>query len=158
MNDELFLKIEKVIANSGENYFSSGPASEELIISYEKSLGVNFPESYKIFLRKYGTLMFNGLSFYGISKQGLSAKSAPDVNYVTLEARKAGDIDSGMIKILSSGYGPSFSLDVSKSGERSGEAVVVETELSFKRDNNKNIVANSFAEFLLQEITMSLEE
>ncbi|MFI3312071.1 SMI1/KNR4 family protein [Ewingella allii] len=157
MNDDLFLKIEKLISDSGEFSHGSGPASEDTILLYESSLGVIFPESYKIFLRKYGTLMFNGLSFYGISKQGLSANSAPDVRYVTLEARKLGDIDDKMIKILSSGYGPSFSLDLSVIGE-TGEPVVVETELSFKRDKNKNIIANSFVEFLFKEIETSLGE
>lgn len=157
MNDELFLKIETLIADSGETYYSSGPASEDTILAYEASLGLSFCDSYKMFLRKYGTLMFNGLSFYGISKQGLFADSAPDVRYVTLEARKLGDIDDKMIKILSSGYGPSFSLDMSIIGT-SGEAVVVETDLSFKRERNKNIVSNNFSEFLLQEISASLEE
>ncbi|EOF5434749.1 SMI1/KNR4 family protein [Salmonella enterica] len=100
--------------------------------------------------------MFNGLSFYGISKQGLAANSAPDVRYVTIEARKLGDVDGEMIKILSSGYGPSFSIDVSTLSE-TGEAVIVETELSFKREGNKSVVANNFAEFLLGEILASLE-
>lgn len=157
MNDELFLKIEQAIADSGETYYGSGSASDDLISAYELSLGVAFPESYKIFLKKYGTLMFNGLSFYGISKQGLSADSAPDVRFVTIEARKSGDIDNNMIKILSSGYGPSFSIDIYTIGE-TGEAVIVETELSFKREKNKSIVANGFSEFLLQEISASLEQ
>ncbi|MGU6971036.1 SMI1/KNR4 family protein [Salmonella enterica subsp. enterica serovar Oranienburg] len=153
---DLFLKIEQIITDSGEVFFCSGPASEELISAYESSLNIVFPESYKIFLRKYGTLMFNGLSFYGISKQGLAANSAPDVKYVTIEARKLGDVDDDMIKMLSSGYGPSFSIDVSMLSE-TGEAVIVETELSFKRDGDKSIVANNFAEFLLGKISESLE-
>ena len=156
MNNDLLLSVEKLILDSGEACFSGGPASEHVILAYEASLGISFPHSYKIFLRKYGTLMFNGLSFYGISKQGLSASSAPDVRYVTIEARKLNDIDDKMIKVLSSGYGPSFSIDVSIMGN-SGEAVIVETELSFKEDKNKKIVANSFAEFLLHEISASLE-
>lgn len=157
MNDDLFLKIARAIVDSGEAHYGSGPATEDLISSCEASLGVPFPESYKTFLRQYGTLTFNGLSFYGISKQGLSANSAPDVKYVTLEARKAGDIDHNMVKVLSSGYGPSFSIETSIKNEN-GEFTVVETELSFKRDVSKKIVAYTFAEFLLQEIEASLEE
>ncbi|QQA75774.1 SMI1/KNR4 family protein [Pectobacterium parmentieri] len=155
MIDELFLKIEKIMADSEESHYGSGPASEEDIIKYESELGVLFPESYKFFLRKYGTLTFNGESFYGISKKGLSAISAPDVRYVALETRKLGDIDNGMVQIKSSGYGPVFSIDTSMLGE-SGEAVVVETALSFKRDHNKVVVAQSFADFLLHEIEESL--
>ncbi|WP_244173015.1 SMI1/KNR4 family protein [Kosakonia pseudosacchari] len=68
MNDDLFLKIAQASADSGEAHYGSGPATENLISSYEASLGAPFPESYKTFLRQYGMLMFNGLSFYGISK------------------------------------------------------------------------------------------
>lgn len=156
MKNDLFLQIEKTIADSGESFHNSGPVSEDTIMLYESSLGVIFPESYKFFLKKYGTLMFNGLSFYGISKNGLSANSAPDVSYVTLEARRLGDIDDKMIKILSSGYGPSYSLDLSMIGSN-GEPIVVKTELSFKREGNKDIIAKSFVEFLFQEIKNSLD-
>ncbi|AOR63388.1 SMI1/KNR4 family protein [Pectobacterium wasabiae] len=155
MIDELFFKIEKVMVNSEESYYGSGPASEEDIINYESELRISFPESYKVFLRKYGTLTFNGESFYGISKKGLSATSAPDVRYVTIEARKLGDIDNNMVQIKSSGYGPVFSIDTSILGD-TGEAVVVETPLSFKRDNTKVVVAQNFVDFLLSEIKESL--
>ncbi|MDZ7323915.1 SMI1/KNR4 family protein [Kosakonia sacchari] len=89
MNDDLFLKIAQEIGDSGELHYVSGPATEDLISSHEAYVEVPFSESYKIFLRQYGTLTFNGLSFYGISKQGLSTNSAPDVKSVTLEARKS---------------------------------------------------------------------
>ncbi|MDZ7323914.1 hypothetical protein N4G41_19985 [Kosakonia sacchari] len=62
-----------------------------------------------------------------------------------------------MVKVLSSGYGPSLSIDASIKNEN-GEFAVVETELSFKRDGSKKIVSYSFAGFLLQEIDASLEE
>lgn len=155
MIDELFLKVERIMTDSGESHYGSGPALDEDIINYESVLGVSFPESYKIFLRKYGTLTFNGESFYGISKKGFAATSVPDVRYATLEARKLGNIDNAMIQIKSSGYGPIFSIDTLMLG-KTGEAVVVETALSFKRDNNKIVVAQSFADFLLSEIEESL--
>lgn len=62
-----------------------------------------------------------------------------------------------MVKVLSSGYGPSFSIDTSIKNEN-GEFAVVETELSFKRNGSNKIVAYNFAELLLQEIEASLEE
>ncbi|EOC3062787.1 hypothetical protein ACINJI_004512 [Cronobacter dublinensis] len=55
-------------------------------------------------------MSFNGESFYGISKLGLAAQSAPDIRYTTLKARELGDIDNNMILIKFSGYGRYFLL------------------------------------------------
>lgn len=53
-----------------------------------------------------------------------------------------------MIVIKSSGYGPIYSIDTSIIGE-AGEPVVVETELSFKRDGDKNVICKSFEDFFV---------
>ncbi|MDK1066738.1 SMI1/KNR4 family protein [Cronobacter sakazakii] len=143
------------MSESGEDAPGSGPAADEKIRLYEQELEVQFPYTYKLFLEKYGTLSFNGESFYGISKLGLGAQSAPDVRYTTLKARELGDIDNNMVLIKSSGYGPLFSIDLSV--HNNGEAVVIKTDLSFKRDGSKKIVARSFAEFLINEVKESLE-
>lgn len=150
-------QVNELMLQSGEDFHSSGSATSELIESYQNILGNKFPESYRLFLEKYGTLSFNGESFYGISKSGLSATSIPDVKYATEDARKLGDIDENMIKIKSSGYGPSFSIDTSTLGKQ-GEAVIVETELSFKGCAEKKVIADSFGRFLLAEIEQSLKD
>ncbi|WP_110875982.1 SMI1/KNR4 family protein [Franconibacter helveticus] len=157
MNHSLYDELDEIINESGETQSGSGPASDELIAEYEKQLGVKFPESYITFLKRYGTMTVNGESFYGISKLGLNATSAPDVRYVTLEARKPCDIDNNMVLIKSSGYGPMFSIDTSISGKK-GEAVIVETDLSFKRSGNKVVVARSFGDFICNEVKESLED
>ncbi|ELY4323839.1 SMI1/KNR4 family protein [Cronobacter turicensis] len=153
---DIYDELDKLISESGEEVRGSGPATQDMIRVYEKELKVQFPYTYKVFLEKYGTLSFNGESFYGISKLGLGAQSAPDVGYTTLKARELGDIDNTMILIKSSGYGPLFAIDVSV--QKHGEAVVVETDLSFKREGSKKIVAKSFAEFLIHEIEDSLDD
>ncbi|MBK0018087.1 MULTISPECIES: SMI1/KNR4 family protein [Kosakonia] len=153
---DFYKELDDLISASGEEAQGSGPAPEDVIELYEKELKVKFPPTYKFFLEKYGTLSFNGESFYGISKLGLAAQSAPDVRYTTLKARELGDIDNNMILIKSSGYGPLFSIDVSV--QSGGEAAVVETDLSFKRDGSKKIVAKTFADFLVCETKKSLED
>jgi hypothetical protein len=153
---DIYKELDDLIRESGEEARGSGPATEDVIELYEKELKVKFPSTYKFFLEKYGTLSFNGESFYGISKLGLAAQSAPDVRYTTLKARELGDIDNNMILIKSSGYGPLFSIDVSV--QSGGEAAVVETDLSFKRDGSKKIMAKTFADFLVCEIKKSLED
>ncbi|EJJ0661731.1 SMI1/KNR4 family protein [Cronobacter sakazakii] len=152
---DIYDELDKLISESGEDAQGSGSAADEKIRLYEQELEVQFPYTYKLFLEKYGTLSFNGESFYGISKLGLGAQSAPDVRYTTLKARELGDIDNNMVLIKSSGYGPLFSIDLSV--HKNGEAVVIKTDLSFKRDGSKKIVARSFAEFLINEVKESLE-
>ncbi|HHQ1165793.1 TPA: SMI1/KNR4 family protein, partial [Listeria innocua] len=56
-----------------------------------------------------------------------------------------------------SGYGSIFSIDTSIIGSE-GEPVIVETNLSFKDNTEKKVVANSFGEFLLEEIELSLTD
>jgi len=133
--EDVFIKVDELISASGGESRVSGPANKGVIELYEKELEVEFPCTYKLFLEKYGTLSFNGESFYGISKLGLAAQSAPDVRYTMLKARKFADIDNNLILIKSSGYGPLFSNDMSVQND--GEAAVVETDLSFKRDGSK---------------------
>ncbi|EOW6722962.1 SMI1/KNR4 family protein [Cronobacter dublinensis] len=152
--EDMFNKVDELISASDEQSRVSGPANKGVIGLYEKELEVEFPYTYKFFLEKYGTLSFNGESFYGISKLGLAAQSAPDVRYTTLKARKLGDIDNNMILIKSSGYGPLYSIDMSVQND--GEAAVVETDLSFKSDGSKKIVAKTFADFLIREVKASL--
>ncbi|WP_139803846.1 SMI1/KNR4 family protein, partial [Cronobacter sakazakii] len=54
------------MSESGEDAQGSGPAADEKIRLYEQELEMQFPYTYKLFLEKYGTLSFNGESFYGI--------------------------------------------------------------------------------------------
>ncbi|WP_340610024.1 SMI1/KNR4 family protein [Xenorhabdus bharatensis] len=149
--------IEKEMMASGEEILSSGGVDIDTIREFESLLGVTFPESYKAFLKKYGMLSFGGDDYYGITKKGINENQVPCVLFATMGARNLGDIDSRMIKIKSSGYGPSYSIDTNTIG-KTGEAVVVETELSFKRDGVKNIIADSYAEFLLTEIREAIED
>lgn len=134
---DIYDELNKLISKSGEEARGSDAAADEKIRVYEQELKVQFPYTYKLFLEKYGALSFNGESFYGILKLGLGAQSAPDVRYTTLRARELGDIDNNMVLIKSSGYGPLFCIDLSV--QVNGEAVVVETDLSFKIDGSKKL-------------------
>ncbi|MBC1987264.1 SMI1/KNR4 family protein [Listeria sp. FSL L7-0478] len=155
MTSSFIEEVERLMILSETAYQFSGTGTPELIKLYQDSLGNEFPESYKVFLEKYGTLTFNGESFYGISKRGLGAASIPDVRYATEQARALGDINKELIMIKNSGYGSIFSIDTSTIGD-AGEPVVVETQLSFKHNAEKRIVADNFGEFLLVEIEESL--
>lgn len=157
MSIEDIKKAHKLMEDSGEEIEVIGGASEDIISKAEAFLGVCFPDDYRYFLEKYGALAFEAEEFYGITKDGLEAKSVPSVVFATKVARDRGDISERMINIKSSGYGPNFCIDVS--GDDSGTpAPVVEVDLSFKRDGIKKQVAESFGEFFLNEIERAVAE
>lgn len=72
LRKEIVQLIEKI-----PDFFYTGGACEEQILQAEKELGVSFPESYKWFLRKYGTT----LSIYGIGLDGITSLVKYTQNY-----------------------------------------------------------------------------
>ncbi|PLY35955.1 cell wall assembly/cell proliferation coordinating protein [Pectobacterium carotovorum] len=148
-------EAEEKMKASGERIRFTGGVGEEEIKEFEALLGVSFPESYKLFLKKYGALSFCGDTYYGITQDGRDANEVPCVYFSTKDAREQGDISGAMIKIKSSGYGPSYSIDTDVTG-KAGEPVVVETSLAFKMHGEKTIIADNFSEFFLNQIEESL--
>lgn len=151
--DEIAIKINAV----AEDPAYAGAADDQTIKEYEKFLGVKFPSSYILFLKKYGTLSFAGEMYYGITKGGVNVAAIPNVAFATKRARADGDADEKMVIIKASGYGPIFSIDASIVGKR-GEAVIVETKLSFKRDGEKKIAFQSFEDFFISTIMEAIED
>lgn len=149
--------LEQAINASGDDPAYAGGASDEVIRQFQEALNVAFPESYKLFLKKYGALSFAGDTYYGVTKSGVGATSVPNVVFATKSARDDGNADESMIVVKASGYGPIYSIDTSIIGV-SGEPVVVETELSFKRSREKNVIYQSFEEFFSDMVRKAIAE
>jgi len=154
MNEKIDSAI-RMMENSGEEILSTGGASDTLIEQAEVTLGVKFPADYKYFLQKYGSLSFESEEFYGLTHLGLKAKSIPCTLFATKSAVKSGDISEKMIKIKSTGYGPVFSIDLTQG---TMNAPVIETNLSYKRDKEKLLIADSFGDFFYNEIQTAINE
>ncbi|UFH49888.1 SMI1/KNR4 family protein [Pseudomonas sp. KNUC1026] len=143
------------MAASQDDPAFAGGCSDEAITEFENALKVNFPEDYKIFLRRFGALSFGGETFYGITQSGLKPDEAPCVYFATETARSQGDADAGMIVVKSSGYGPIYSIDTHSLGS-SGKPAVVETGLSFKRDKLKVLAYDSFEAFFSATVRQAI--
>jgi len=150
-------QLEVDLIKSGEDPAFAGGASDDVIRNVEKALGVKFPPSYILFLKKYGALSFAGDTYYGITKTGIGATAVPSVVFATKSARADGDADDSMIVIKASEYGPIYSIDTSIIGS-TGEPVVIETELSFKRTGDKNVIHQDFREFLSHMVRNAIQE
>lgn len=150
-------QIEEKIAPYKQLVRVGKPCSDEDIETLAKKLNTPIPNTLKSYLLKWGIFSFDSETFYGLTEKKFEAKSAPCIYFLTLQARQRGDISKDMIKIKSSGYGPSFCIDMSKVDENK-EGVVVEVPLSYKRDGIATIVANNFEEFLKEEIEYVIED
>jgi len=148
---------DKEMKLSGEDILSTGGVNDLKIKEFEKLIGLKFPDSYKYFLKKYGALSFCGDTYYGITQKGKDENQVPCVLYATIEARARGDISDNMILVKSSGYGPLYSIDTEMIGS-SDEPVIVETELSFKRTGEKNMIFDSYGEFIYSQIKEAIDD
>ena len=145
----------KMMESTGEEILFTGGVSDKDITDAESRLGLEFPLDYKYFLGIYGSLSFEGESFYGLTQFGLDVGEIPCVIFATESALKRTDISNNMIYIKASGYGPLFSLHLSDSKKHSP---VVETSLSYKRHKEIKILANSFGDFFYDEIKAAIED
>lgn len=145
MNNILFEKTANIIVGLGGGHFS-GPKSDKLIDKAQETLGVNFPNSYKEFLREYGCGSVEGIEIYGLIDGDFLNSGVPDAVWVTLQERKLG-LPNNLVIVYSTGYGPVFALDTAKFDDI-GECPVV----SYVGVSECEKVADSFAEFLLSEL------
>lgn len=145
----------KMMESTGEEILTTGGVISSLILQAEQKLKIKFTEDYKYFLEKFGCLSFEGEEFYGLTNDELNADAIPCVIFATESARMRGDISQSMVFVKSSGYGPLFSIDLSGA---SSVSPVVETSLSYKRDKEVNVVAESFGDFFYNEIKDAIED
>ena len=147
----------KKMENSEGDILALSGATEEQIVLVENELKTLFPPSYKAFLKKYGCLSFEAEEFYGVTPDGIHANAIPSVFFATRSARNKGDVSDKMILIKTTGYGLNFCIDMNEADDQ-GEAPVYEVPLSFKRDGQRNKVADNFADFFYNEIALALED
>lgn len=125
----------------------AGKVSEQVITEAERSLGINFPPSYREFLERFGA---GTIGFYEIF--GLSETEGPsdpplwrNVVKETLRARKTarGTIPDTYVVFTSDGQGCRFFLDTSQVDEK-GESPVI----GWGPGVEGEVVATTFFEFI----------
>lgn len=79
---ENFVEMHQEICDEGH------PATDELIEKAERYLDVRFPDDYRAFLKRWGTLSIGPLEFYGICKEDFVNSSVPDAIWYTQRKRQ----------------------------------------------------------------------
>jgi SMI1 / KNR4 family (SUKH-1) len=142
------------LADSGVDCLTANGATTQELVELERMLNCPIPNSYREMLLDTGILGFEGQFISGIGRDGLRGSNYGNVWFATTDARGNDEIGSKMIWFMPSGYGPNFVLDCGQLDQR-GEAPVYEiNELGFRHGMKK--VADSFGEFLLNEVAMTL--
>jgi SMI1-KNR4 cell-wall len=143
-----------LLTNSSIKIDEPEPIPSNVVELLEARLNTKLPHSYKQMIVDFGSLSFGSKDIYGIIRLGMDVASAPNVVFATEDSRSRSEITDKMIEIMPSGYGTNFVLDCGQLDQR-GEAPVYEiNELGYKHGMKK--VADSFGEFLLNEVRMTL--
>lgn len=129
-----------------------GPKTELLIAQVEAVLGLQFPPTYRRFLRDVGCGNIAGVEVYGLINENFDDSSVPNGIWLTLELRRAIGLDPTYVLIGDGGDGTLHAIDTGKA-DASGECPVV--RLSVDGCFCESLATN-FGEYLLDALTAVL--
>lgn len=154
MND--LLKAFDLIEQNKDKSEFAGTISEDLISRAEKALGMPFPPTYRLFLKKYGCGDLGGFEVFGIIDSDF--ESPGELNFIWLnhKRRKSENLPLNFIIIAKTGFGPSYVLDSSQK-DRTGEYPVL-LWVGGLPETPTEKVNEDFGEFLLEHIQNALQE
>ena len=114
-------EIEQFVQEHSDISFSGNPATDTLIDSAEKYLTVKFPETYRQFLKRWGTLSIGPLEFYGITGEDFDASSVPNSIWYTKELRRQFNLPREFVILHDNNGCEYYMLDTN---DRNGRVVV----------------------------------
>lgn len=144
------------LAKAGVRLIALAGATNDQIVELENLLGSKLPDSYKTMLSESGILGFEGQMISGIGRDGVKGSNFGNVFFATMNSRENNKINFDMVWIMASGYGPDFVIDCAKLDQNDEAPVYEIDELGYETGMKK--VADSFGEFLLNEVNMALPE
>lgn len=154
---EIFDEAKKIIDENEEIGDFVGRVSENIISDAEEILDINFPKSYKEFIKNYGAGNFGSEEIYGIINGDFENSGIPDAVWFTIKQRKELKIPNNLIIIYFTGGEEYFCLDTSKMNDEMECPVVsyvIGNEISV---NELEIVFCNFSEFLLNVVRQEIE-
>lgn len=125
-------------------------AVEAEIADAERSLGVRFPESYRVFLKTFGWGRFGHEEFYGLGTDIPEDLKHLDLVKVTLSERLQFEphMPPHLIPVRADGAGNHFCLDTAKLSNN--EAPVVFWDHDEDEDQDPDVVSSSFDRWLVE--------
>jgi antitoxin YobK len=94
---------------------TSGGVPDSVIHKAEERLGLEFPESFRIYLREVGQVIIGGTIVYGLWDDRFDEHTAPCAVWVTLDHRRFGMPDSYVV-VYALGEGTVLAIDTASPG------------------------------------------
>lgn len=136
-----------ILKNSGHSISFGKPEnapSDEWIANAQDALGVEFPPSYKFFLKNYGGGEIHGDEIFSIYQIPFDQAVGGDIVFQTASNKDRGFLNDGEIAICWTDYGELFFMDGNNPLENGEYPVVIQT------GKERHVYANSFSEFIVK--------
>jgi len=132
-----------------------GGVGNKRIKDAENILELQFPKSFREFLRRYGRLNYVGLEFYGLEQHLIDLTQSSCIKNTLLE-RKLKDFPKSHVVIYNTGWeGELFCLDTNNM--RDCECPIVNWISGAKFVNQPNeVISNSYIDFLVDFVRQAL--
>ncbi len=140
-----------------EERFFGGKNPENLIEKAEQDLDLQFPKTYRKFLKEYGYGGINSLDIDGITEYKFDGSDYGGVVWNTLNYRNDFSYPKYLIPIYNVGEGTIYCLDTSQMNEE-GECPVVAWPLGgYEETPVLEVVAEDFGKFFLDMVQRQIE-
>lgn len=146
MSLEDFKTARELLKELGGDF--EGPKPEKLVVKAEETLGLEFPPSYRDFLRKLGCGDIHGIEIYGVVDDDFEDSSVPDGIWLTLSERDEIGLDHSLVLIGVEDEGNYLALDTNVATD-DGENPVVRLDPEGKR---AEILSPSFGTYFLEVV------
>lgn len=144
----------EIIRADPENGSFKGNIKESTISTAESLLGLAMPPSYKHFLSEFGAGNYKYKEFYGITREvDLDKGSVPNAIWYTLDQRTTDELPPGLIVVGASDFNELFVIDTRTVDADKESPVAIWIPGLSKKNDKLQVVAKSFGEYLLNEIS-----
>ncbi|CAO5682714.1 MAG: hypothetical protein HEEMFOPI_01762 [Holosporales bacterium] len=157
MENEIINQAFDIIENFNLVVCNNNYIKIESIEQGENFLSIHFPNSYKIFLKKYGYLTMFGREIYGIIDNNFLNSGIPDVIWLNHNFRKKFDLPHHIISISDIGDGSYYALDLSQMNEEQECPVVIWPVGGYEETPELEIVAPDFGTWFYDQVMQQIE-
>lgn len=144
--EESFREFDLLVGRYPKRVVVSRGVDNGWIQKAEKSLGVAFAPSYRLFLQRYGPTRIGGEELFGLMGVPFSSACGPDVVYQTRQERKDG-LSHHLVVLMNNDSEELFVLDTSHK-DSDEESPVLRRELGTPEET----YAPSFIDYVLKRI------
>lgn len=157
MSEKSYKKAKKLIIKNEDLADFEGKKPISYIEKAESLTNLKISGFYLDFLQEFGAGNFGSEEIFGIIDDDYINSSVPDAIWYTLTLRNSGNLPSNFLVIYDNGSDEIYCLDFNNVG-KTGEPKVVSIDLGYDLDDQDvEIIAEDFGDFLLELVESELD-